>query len=94
MTIKKIIRTGKLSSCVTSVKEWSCVNISFLDKDNTEQATQLNVDGNLLTKNGEKKLSDLFDSLVGEFETTKDSVLGVEIVASADTNEKLIAMGF
>lgn len=94
MTIRQLIKAGKMESRVDEIKEVSCVNIGFINKYGREDETQLTVYQDLRINAGVKELADLFKSLAEEFETTIWKVTYVIIVASADTGEELEAMGY
>lgn len=94
MTIREICRSGKLVAEVLPVKNFSAVNIRFMTTDGYEDETQLDLSQSPLTRGGEAELSELWESLCGEFNAKKDSVTGVVIVATADSKSQLIHAGF
>lgn len=94
MTIKEMIKSGKMVSEVKEIKRVSCVNVVFLNNKNIKDETQLTVENSLLTKAGEDELSNLFSSLTEELETRVDRVTYITVVASADTLETLEEMGY
>mgnify|MGYP000158312042 CR=1 FL=1 len=94
MTIKEIFKEKRVVSEVKSVKQHSCVRIRFLTSKKKEDETELTVAHNLLTKAGVEELSELFASLTNEFDTTKNDVTAVCIVATANSNAALEAMGY
>lgn len=94
MTIRQLIKAGKMESRVDEIKEVSCVNIGFINNYGREDETQLTVYQDLRINAGVKELADLFKSLAEEFETTIWKVTYVIIVASADTGEELEDMGY
>ena len=94
MTIRQLIRAGKMESRVDEIKEVSCGNIGFINNYGREDETQLTVYQDLRINAGVKELADLFKSLAEEFETTIRKVTYVIIVASADTGEELEDMGY
>lgn len=94
MTIRQLIKAGKMESRVDEIKEVSCVNIGFINNYNHKDETQLTVYQDIRTSAGVNELADLFKSLAEEFETTIRKVTYVIIVASADTGEELEDMGY
>lgn len=94
MTIKEIIKNDKLQTEVDEIKKFSAVDIDYVTKDGVHCETQLDVSHHILTKAGIDELEELFDSLVDELVTTRDSVTSCTVVASAETYEKLQKIGF
>lgn len=94
MTIKEIIKNDKLQIEVDEIKRFSTVDIDYVTKDGVHCETQLDVSHHILTKAGIDELEELFDSLVDELVTTRDSVTSCTVVASAETYEKLQKIGF
>lgn len=94
MTLKELFKQGKLQLEVGPIKKYSAVDIDFLTNDGVEDEIQLNVENNILTKAGEEELEELFASLTKEFNTRSDLVLSCTVVATANTYEKLVEMGY
>lgn len=94
MTLKELFKQGKLQLEVGPIKKYSAVDIDFLTNDGVEDEIQLNVENNILTKVGEEELEELFASLTKEFNTRSDLVLSCTVVATANTYEKLVEMGY
>lgn len=94
MTIKQILRKGQLQTNVDEIKRFSAIDIDFLTNDGERHETQLNVEHHILTKAGADELANLFHSLTKEFNTKDNKVLSCTVVATADTEEKLIEMGY
>lgn len=94
MTLKELFNQGKLQTEVGPIKRYSAIDIDFLTNDGVEDEIQLNVENNILTKAGEEELEELFASLTKEFNTRSNFVLSCTVVASADTEEELIEMGY
>ena len=94
MTIRQILRKGQLQTNVDEIKRFSAIDIDFLTNDGEEDATQLNVEHHILTKAGTDELADLFHSLIKEFHTKDNKVLSCTVVATADTRDELIKMGY
>lgn len=94
MTLKELFKQGKLQLEVGPIKKYSAVDIDFLTNDGVEDEIQLNVENNILTKAGEEELEELFASLTKEFNTQSDLVLSCTVVATANTYEKLVEMGY
>ena len=89
MTIRELIAKGKLEKEVFVVRKHSHVNVRFITNDGSRDEVQLDVHENVLTEQGETELTELFESLCEEFNTTPDSVEEIIIVASEATPEKL-----
>ena len=94
MTIKEIIKNNNLQTEVDEVKKYSAIDIGYVTKDGIHCETQLDVSHHILTKAGIDELEELFESLVDELVTTRNSVTSCTVVASAETYEKLQEMGF
>lgn len=95
MTIKEIIKTGKANlSCNMPLKRYTVVNVSYITISGEEEEIQLDLENSPLTKEGIEELSDLFSSLTKEMNTTNESVTYVDIVASAQSKDKLEDMGY
>ena len=86
-TIKKLIKSGKMVSEAGLVKRYSSVVVGFITKDGKEDETELDVKHHLLTKEGTDELSDLFNSLTKELNTTKSSVTYLTVVSTSDYEE-------
>lgn len=84
MTIKKLIKSGKMVSEAGFIKRYSSVVVGFITKDGIEDETELDVTHSLLTKEGMDELSELFCSLTKELNTTNSSVTYLTIVSSSD----------
>lgn len=94
MTIKELIKSGKMTSEVSDIKRVSCVNVGFVNSRNERDETQLTVESSILTKAGEEELSKLFASLAKELDTDVNAVTYITVIASADSCEELEAMGY
>ena len=94
MKIDEIFMKNETQVEVNRIKKCSCVDIGFANNDGIEDETELTVTHSLRTYKGMRELRDLFASLVKEFNTTEDSVTYVRIIASADTETELEAMGY
>lgn len=86
--------TKHLQTEVSEIKRCSSIDINFLTNDGEEDEVQLNVTKNILTRAGKEELEELFDSLTKEFNTKSNRILSCTVVASADTEEELIEMGY
>ena len=93
MTLKKLFKQGKLHVSVNEIKQFSAVNIGFIN-DGKEDETQLDVTHNILTKYGQKELIELFEWFAKECKVSKNSVTYCEVVATANTYKELIEMGY
>ena len=95
MTIREAYNSKwNFSVEVDEVKKVSAINIGYINNDGKEEETQLDVHHNILTEEGISELEELFESLAEEFETARDKVDYIMIVASANTDEELEDMGF
>lgn len=94
MKIDEIFMENEMQVEVNRIKKCSYVDIGFTNNDGIEDETELTVRHSLRTYKGMRELRDLFASLVKEFDTTEDSVTYVRIIASADTEAELEAMGY
>lgn len=94
MTLKELFKQGKLQLEVEPIKRCSSIDIDFLTNDGKEDEVQLNITKNILTRAGKEELEELFDSLTKEFNTKSNRILSCTVVASADTEEELIQMGY
>lgn len=94
MKIDEIFMKNEMQVEVNRIKKCACVDIGFTNNDGIEDETELTVRHSLRTYKGMRELRDLFASLVKEFGTTEDSVTYVRIIASADTETELEAMGY
>lgn len=94
MKIDEIFMKNEMQVEVNRIKKCSCVDIGFTNNDGIEDETELTVRHSLRTYKGMRELRNLFASLVKEFDTTEDSVAYVRIIASADTEAELEAMGY
>lgn len=93
MTLKELFKQGKLHIGVSEIKQFSAVNIGFINKGK-EDETQLDVTHNILTKYGQDELVELFEWFAKECKVPKDSVTYCEVVATANTYKELIEMGY
>ena len=94
MTIKQLINSEKVTTNVAEIQTYSCVNIGFMNNEDKEDETQLMVEHHLLKEAGTNELDCLFRSLCPELDTKPNNVTYIEVVASASTHAKLIAMGY
>lgn len=95
MTIEDLIKAGKMESSVEfPLKRYVVVNIGFMNNEDVEEETQLTLKHNPLTKEGIKELKELFGSLTKEFNTKANRVTYIHIVATAQTEAELEAMGY
>ena len=95
MTIEELVKTGKMESSIEfPLKRLAVVNVGFLNNDEEEEETQLTLEHSPLTKEGIKELKELFGSLTKEFNTKANRVTYIHIVATAQTEAKLEAMGY
>ena len=94
MKIDEIFMKNEMQVEVNRIKTCSFVDIGFTNNDGIEDETELTVTHSLRTYKGMRELRDLFASLVKEFDTTEDSVTYIRIIASADTETELEAMGY
>ena len=95
MTIEELIKAGKMESSVEfPLKRYVVVNIGFFNNEDAEEETQLTLGHDPLTKEGIKELKELFTSLVNEFDTKPNRVTYIHIVATAQTDKELKAMGY
>lgn len=98
MTIEELVKTGKMESSIEfPLKRLTVVNVGFLNNDEEEEETQLTLEHSPLTKEGIKELKELkelFGSLTKEFNTKANRVTYIHIVATAQTEAKLEAMGY
>ena len=94
MIIREILEDNKWRSEAPAIKKYSCLNVGFVNHDGQEDETQLDVEHSILTQKGIKELDELFGSLCEELNTDRDSVQYIDVAASADTKEKLIAIGY
>lgn len=94
MKIDEIFMKNEMQVEVNRIKKCACVDIGFTNNDGIEDETELTVRHSLRTYKGMRELRALFASLVKEFGTTEDSVTYVRIIASADTETELEAMGY
>ena len=62
--------------------------------EDAEEETQLTLGHDPLTKEGIKELKELFTSLANEFDTKPNRVTYIHIVATAQTDKELKAMGY
>ena len=82
MTIEDLIKAGKMESSVEfPLKRYVVVNIGFFNNEDAEEETQLT-------------LGQLFTSLANEFDTKPNRVTYIHIVATAQTDKELEAMGY
>lgn len=94
MTIEELIKAGKMESSVEfPLKRYVVVNIGFMNNEDVEE-TQLTLGHDPLTKEGIKELKELFTSLANEFDTKPNRVTYIHIVATAQTDKELKAMGY
>ena len=95
MTIEELAKAGKMESSIEfPLKRYTVVNVGFLNNEEEEEETQLTLEHSPLTKEGIKELKDLFGSLTKEFDTKSNRVTYIHIVASAQTEAELEAMGY
>ena len=95
MTIEELIKAGKMESSVEfPLKRYVVVNIGFMNNEDAEEETQLTLEHDPLTKEGIKELKQLFTSLADEFDTKSNLVTYIHIVATAQTDKELKAMGY
>ena len=94
MTIRQIYNKGQICSEVDSISKHSAIQIMYMDNHRNENETELNISHHILSKAGIDELENLFDSLCNEFDTKRDQVLSVTVVASAKTDAKLQEMGY
>ena len=95
MTIEELVKTGKMESSIEfPLKRLTVVNVGFLNNDEEEEETQLTLEHSPLTKEGIKELKELFGSLTKEFNTKANRVTYIHIVATAQTEAELEAMGY
>lgn len=95
MTIEELVKTGKMESSIEfPLKRLAVVNVRFLNNDEEEEETQLTLEHSPLTKEGIKELKELFGSLTKEFNTKANRVTYIHIVATAQTEAELEAMGY
>lgn len=95
MTIEDLIKAGKMESSVEfPLKRYVVVNIGFFNNEDAEEETQLTLGHDPLTKEGIKELKELFTSLANEFDTKPNRVTYIHIVATAQTDKELEAMGY
>lgn len=95
MTIEELIKAGKMESSVEfPLKRYVVVNIGFFNNEDAEEETQLTLGHDPLTKEGIKELKELFTSLANEFDTKPNRVTYIHIVATAQTDKELKAMGY
>lgn len=95
MKVGELISGGHMVAECGTIKRCSCVNVGFLSSKNGERdETQLNVSKNLLTREGALELEELFNSLSAELGTKHSAVTDITVVASADTEEGLYALGY
>ena len=64
------------------------------NNEDAEEETQLTLGHDPLTKEGIKELKELFTSLANEFDTKPNRVTYIHIVATAQTDKELEAMGY
>ena len=94
MTIKQLIKQGKLVSEVNTLSFCSVVNVGFLTLDGREDEVQLDVENHIGTRAGAEELSELFKSLTKELNTKVSNVIYCTIVGSASTMKKLLEQDF
>lgn len=95
MTIEELIKTGKMESRIEfPLKRYVVVNIGFMNNEEIEEETQLTLKHDPLTNEGIKELKELFASLADEFDTKTNRVTYIHIVATAQTDKQLEAMGY
>ena len=94
MTIKQLIKQGKLVSEVDMISFCSAINVGFLTLDGKEDEVQLDIENLIYTKAGEEELSGLFKSLTKELNTKVSNVIYCTIVGSAPTMKELQKMEF
>lgn len=95
MTIEELIKAGKMELSVEfPLKRYVVVNIGFMNNEDAEEETQLTLGHDPLTKEGIKELKELFTSLADEFDTKSNRVTYIHIVATAQTDKELEAMGY
>ena len=75
-------------------KNHSAVNIEFVNIYGDKDEVQLNTSRSALTNEGIKQLEDAFRALCPELYAKPTSVTCVSVVASADTEAELIALGY
>ena len=92
MTISEAI--AKENDGTIDVQKYAAINIGFKNFAGEDDETQLNVSHNLYTAEGTEELEELFESLCEEFWTSHDKVTYVRVVASADSEAELMAMGY
>lgn len=94
MTIKQLIKQGKLVSEVNTLSFCSVINVGFLTLDGKEDEVQLDIENHIGTRAGAEELSELFKSLTKELNTKISNVIYCTIVESAPTMEKLLEQDF
>lgn len=94
MTIKQLIKQGKLVSEVNTLSFCSVINVGFLTLDGKEDEVQLDIENHIGTRAGAEELSELFKSLTKELNTKVSNVIYCTIVESAPTMEKLLEQDF
>ena len=95
MTIEELTKAGKMESYIDfPLKRFTVVNVGFLNNDEEEEETQLTLQHSPMTNEGVKELKNLFGSLTDEFNTKANRVTYIHIVASAQTEAELEAMGY
>lgn len=87
-TLKK---QGIITNKVNDLKTWQMVTIGFINNENNEDATQFDIK-NIQTPAGRKELAKLYHEFCKENNFPTDTVLYIEVNASADTHEELEAM--
>ena len=94
MTIRQFINSGKVVSEVTEIKRVSCVTVGFINKHKEEDETQLTVCQDIRTISGSYELEELFNSQAADLGACKTKITSIVVVASADTYQELINMGY
>lgn len=94
MTIKQLIKQGKLVSEVNTISFCSVINVGFLTLDGREDEVQLDIENHIGTRAGVEELSKLFKSLTKELNTKVSNVIYCTIVGSAPTMKELQKIEF
>lgn len=76
-----------------TLKMYSSVNVYFTNNENKEDETQLTARG-ITTNVGKDEFTDFISYLSNELDTTLSKIDDIEIVATADTEEDLIAIEY
>ncbi len=87
-TISMYLRGVGFQMEVKNIKRYQIVHVNFINADGKQDETSFDV-GYLGTKTGNQELADLYKDFCKENRIPANTVIGITVVASAETKEEL-----